>query len=202
MQADEELFAVPRRPLLKSVERSFIATYGHFLSLSIEDSEVISSSWQKDKRLYKLLRTADLHRDRELIPRRENALNAPSDVMSTAVTTPVKVQDCRSHKASATNPKPFFATQVRDLPGRDDRRAIHDLPESRSHGRAEAVHYCALTTTRRYSVFENWEVKKAKRAEHIRIIDQRLEHSLEWTLSTLMVWARHSRGGDSETSTI
>lgn len=137
--------------------------------------------------IYQLLSTPDSHGDRQLNPRFANTLSAPYIEVSTAVARTVEVENWKSHKASVLDAEPLFATRVRDVLIHDDGRGLHDLLELRSHGHADARHNNADFTMHRSSVYEKTGHEKAERAQYICNLDQRLEHSPQWILSTLLV---------------
>lgn len=88
-----ELFEAPRCTRLESIERSFVATHSHTLSLVMEYFDGRSRPLQNDKRLYQLLHIANLRRGCPLLPSLDKALGAPLNVLGIAVAKQVKAQD-------------------------------------------------------------------------------------------------------------
>lgn len=107
MRDGEGLLAVPRVTLLKTVERSFTASYRHLLFFTIEYIDARTRPPQNDKRLYQLPRTANPTGDYKVNLRRDSVLNASPDAVSIAVAEPVKAQDWESHKASTLHTEAF-----------------------------------------------------------------------------------------------
>lgn len=130
----------PRRVCFERVARAINASYKTSVCLIIAEFEASQRLSLNSEQLYQLLRTARFHGCRKPTPRPYNALNAPSDAMSTGVAKSVKEPDLESHRTSTFATESLFATLVRGLASHDDGRGIQHLLESRSHGCAEAVH--------------------------------------------------------------
>lgn len=144
---------------LESKERAFIKTYKNPVFLMIKELEASSQPPQHDTRLYRLLRKAHLNGGRRLVPRLENALNAPPDALRNAVAKPVKVQNCESHEAATSDTNLLFVMRVRDVANYDYGKSIEDLPETHSHGRAKVVHNNAAFRTQQSIFCEKRELR-------------------------------------------
>lgn len=138
------------------------------------------------------------HQARQPVARLDSALNAPLNAVSTAEATIVRTQNWGSLKPSFLYTPPLFAKRVRGVAGHEAGRSTDDLLKFRSHRRAEAVRSSAAFGAHRSIICKRGEAKTAKKAQHIPNFYQKLQCSSQWTLSRLLVWARHGSDEDQK----
>lgn len=99
------------------------------------------------------------HEGRKLILHLANSLNVSTDATSIAIAKAVKFQDRESRKVSTPDSDSLLATRVHGVESHGIGRGIRDLLESRSHGRAKAVHSFAVSRTDQLSVCAKREMR-------------------------------------------
>lgn len=131
--------------------------------------------------------SADPHSGHQLNSRIDNALKSLLDAMSTAVAEAVRVHVWASRQDSTLDAEPGLATQVCAYQA----LMVKEVHTTCSSGVVTDVRKLSTTTRALKCIntvpMQKREDERVKRAQHIWSLDQSLEHSQRWTLSTLLV---------------